>query len=85
MYCFENYYKHVEGNWYKDRKEIREVDILSNRIKFIEDGFRRKILIKNCMLSDIGEYEFRVVTDKERVSNKYFYDKLYFIAYTIIS
>jgi len=83
MYCFENYYKHVEGNWYKDRKEIREVDILSNRIKFIEDGFRRKILIKNCMLSDIGEYEFRVVTDKERVSNKNFYDKLYFIAYII--
>jgi len=23
------------------------------------------------MLSDIGEYEFRVVTDKEWVSNKY--------------
>ena len=35
------------------------------------------------MLSDIGEYEFRVVTDKERVSNMYFYDNLYFIAYII--
>ena len=59
--------EHVEGTWYKDQKEIREVDILSGRIKFIEDGFRRKILINNCMLSDIGEYEFRVVTDKERL------------------
>ena len=59
---------HVSGNWYKDQKEIREVDIMSGRIRIVADGKQHKIIINDCQLSDIGEYEFRVVNENTDIS-----------------
>ena len=51
----------ITGTWYKDQKEIREVDIMSGRIQIIADGKKHKIIINDCQLTDIGEYEFTVI------------------------
>ena len=50
----------VTGTWWKDQKEIREVDIMSGRIRIVADAKQHKIIINDCQLSDIGEYEFKV-------------------------
>ena len=59
---FECEVNHVraQGVWLKDQKPIREVDLHSGRVRFIDDGLRRGIMINDSLMCDIGEYEYRV-------------------------
>jgi len=54
----------VTGKWYKDGVEV----IPNERIKFVDHECKRKICIYNVQTSDIGEYEYRVVSGSQQIS-----------------